>query len=199
MTVAILFPFSCVAYAGVWFAAYAIINAEVFHRDPGLGDSWMTPLPDGYALLMIDTTDQGTVYNPRTQPVSGSVGNRDDAVFGVRELQVSGNLIFGARDSGYFDRIGEDSTVVDRYFELNTTTHTHTEFPSLDSLRQRASSEGLHLNLRSFADVFSQYRTTWFDYVSGLVLVLVPLLAFSLLVRWIWRIRQQSLSSQTIA
>ncbi len=61
----VLFPFLCEAFAGGWFIAYAFINYEVFQRDPMLGDTWQTPLPNGYALMMIDTTDQGTVYNPR--------------------------------------------------------------------------------------------------------------------------------------
>src|SRR5690348_3393338 len=50
VTFAAAFPLICVAYAGVWFIAYAAINDLVFHRDPGLGDSWYTPLPNGYAL-----------------------------------------------------------------------------------------------------------------------------------------------------
>src|ERR1700722_13867796 len=63
----VLFPFLCLAYAGGWFITYAVVNYTIFHRDPGLGDSWETPLPDSYSLMMIDTTDQGTVYNPKTQ------------------------------------------------------------------------------------------------------------------------------------
>ena len=195
--IAILFPFACIGYAGVWFASYAIINDQMFHRDPGLGDSWYTPLPNGYALLMIDTTDQGTVYNPKTQPVSGGVMGRDDAVFGVRQLQVAGNRIFGARDSGYFGRIGQDSTSVDAWFELDTKGNRHMEYSSLSQLREQAAAQGVQLNLRSFYDVFSQYRTTWFDFLAGALLLLGPLCAFSLLARWIWRIRQKNLSLET--
>ena len=55
------FPFLCVAFAGGWFVVYAFTNSTVFHRDPGVGDGWDTPLPNGYALMMIDTTDQGAV------------------------------------------------------------------------------------------------------------------------------------------
>jgi hypothetical protein len=77
----VIFPFACVIFAGCWFLGYALNNAEVFDRDPGLGDSWETPLPNGYALMMIDTTDQGTVYNPKTQRQKGSVTSQDDAVF----------------------------------------------------------------------------------------------------------------------
>lgn len=187
---AVIFPFGCVAYAGGWFVTYAVINVEVFHRDPGLGDSWETPLPNGYALMMIDTTDQGTVYNPKTQPGGGSIVGRDDAVFGVRQLQVSKDLIFGARDSGYFGRIGQESTFVDSYFELNTAKKTHTEFKSLKELRQQAAKEDVTLNLREFQSVFGDYRTTWFDYLAGLILLLVPTAAFFLLAGWIWKIRK---------
>lgn len=198
VVVAMLFPFACVGYAAAWFTAYAVVNEVFFHRDPGVGDSWYTPLPNGYALMMIDTTDEGTVYNPKTQPGSGLLVSRDDAVFGVRELQVSGDLIFGARDSGYFGRIGENSTAVDSYFGLNTRTGRHIEYSSFAELRHGAAAQGVHLNLRRFIEVFSQYRTTWFDYVSGCLLVLLPLIAFCLLVRWVWRIRSENLSARTV-
>ena len=186
----VCFPFLCVAYAGVWFVLYAVINYAVFHRDPGLGDSWETPLPNGYALMMIDTTDQGTVYNPKTQTDRGVVTGQDDAVFGVRQLQVSKQLIFGARDSGYFSRIGQDSNVVDSYFELDTAKKTRREFKSLDELRQQAALEGATLQLREFDSVFRDYRTTWFDYLAGAILLLVPISGFVSLAWWVWKVRR---------
>jgi hypothetical protein len=185
-----LFPFMCVLFAGAWFVAYATVNSLVFDRDPGLGDSWQTPLPNGYALNMIDTTDQGTVYNPKTQASGGSIASRDDTVFGVRQLQVTDSLIFGARDTGYFGRIGQESKFVDSYFELDTKQNKVTDFKSLEDLRKQASSEGITLNLRPFESVFGDYRTTWFDYAAGLILIAVPLLGFALLVRWVWKLRR---------
>jgi hypothetical protein len=193
-----LFPFLCVGFAGGWFVVYAAINYEVFHRDPGLGDSWETPLPNGYALMMIDTTDQGTVYNPRTQAHGDSVSSQDDAVFGVRQLQVSRGLIFGARDKGYFGRIGQESRLVDSYFELDTTKKTHTEFDSLAGLRQRATSEGVVLQLRDFVSVYADYRNTWFDYLAGGVLLLVPGIGFFLLARWVWKVRRSEAASVSL-
>ena len=190
----VLFPFVCVAFAGGWFIAYWVINYEVFHRDPMLGDTWQTPLPNGYALMMIDTTDQGTVYNPKTESGDGSISGRDDAVFGVRQLQVSNGRIFGARDSGYFGRIGQESKAVDTYFELDTTQKTHTEFKSLDELQKRAASEGVILKLREFQSVFGDYRTTWFDYLAGSILLLVPSIGFFVLARWVWKRRVQTVS-----
>lgn len=188
--VSIIFPYLCVAFAGAWFVSYAFVNYELFHHDPGLGDTWETPLPNGYALMMIDTTDQGTVYNPKTQAGDGSVTGRDDAVFGVRQLQISNELIFGARDSGYFGRIGQESKIVDAYFELNTSKKTHVEFKSLEELRQRAIGQGVTLNLREFYSVFHDYRTTWFDYLALAILVFIPFAGFLLLVHWIWRLRR---------
>lgn len=185
-----LFPFICVVYAGGWFVGYAVINSTIFHRDPGLGDSWETPLPNGYALMMIDVTDVGTVYNPKTQPHNDGVISRDDAVFGVRQLQVSNELIFGSSDSGYFGQTGRDSNFVDTYFELNTTKKTHTEFKSLDELRRRATSEGVELHLRPFASVFGDFRYTWFDYFAGVMLLLLPAVGFLLLACWVWQIRR---------
>jgi hypothetical protein len=189
ISAAAIFPFVCVGYAGMWFFTYALINHAVFHRDPGLGDSWETPLPNGYALMMIDTTDQGTVYDPKTQGSEDSVMSRDDAVFGVRQLQVSKEHIFGARDSGYFGRIGKESKFVDSYFELNTASKSHVEFSSLEELRKRAATEGVSLNLREFQAVFGDYRTTWFDYLAGAVLLLIPATGFLVLLRWIWKVR----------
>jgi len=188
---AVLFPFLCETFAGGWFLAYAFINYEVFKRDPMLGDTWQTPLPNGYALLMIDTTDQGTVYNPETQPGNGSVVSRDDAVFGVRQLQVSKELIFGARDSGYFNRIGQESKSVDAYFELDTTHRTHTEFSSLNQLQQEAASKGIRLQLREFQSVLREFRYTWFDYCAIILLLLPPTAGFLTLATRIWRIRQR--------
>ena len=65
-----LFPSLCLAWMGVVFAFQAFINERFLHQDAGLGDAWRCPLPNGYALLMIDTTEQGFVYNLKTQPGS---------------------------------------------------------------------------------------------------------------------------------
>jgi hypothetical protein len=71
--VAVAFPFACLAWGGLVFAFQAVVNEEVLHRDVGVGDAWECPLPNGYALLMIDVTDHGFVYNPKTQ-TEGAVG-----------------------------------------------------------------------------------------------------------------------------
>ncbi len=187
--VAGLFPFACLAWAGGLFVFQAIINDVVFHRDPGLGDTWYCPLPNGYALMMIDLTDNGWVYNPKTQPGSG-VGEQEDAIAGVRVVQVAGRFILGGADSQSFQDSGEDSTRVDSYFLMDTETGKRTTFPTQDSLRNAASQLGIQLNLQPIDSVYSKYRLTWFDAFVGLLLFAAPLLALGLLVRWIVRLRR---------
>ena len=188
-----IFPFACVVFAGCWFVFYAVVNDTVFHRDPLLGDTWDTPLPNGYALMMIDTTDQGTVYNPKTQGGDGLVTGREDTEFGVRQLQVAGPLILGARDSGYFGRIGQESTSVDRYFLLDTRIGKPTEYKTLEELRRSGLEQGVHVQLREFQCVFGDYRTTWFDWVAIAVLLLTPAVGLVWLARWVWAARRARL------
>src|SRR5213593_5214785 len=61
---AFAFPFICLGWAGLVFVFQAAVNGFLLQRDPGLGDTWYCPLPNGYAITMIDVTDQGWVYNP---------------------------------------------------------------------------------------------------------------------------------------
>ena len=80
------FPFFCLAWAAALFAFQAVVNEGLLHRDLGLGDTWHCPLPNGYQVMFIDVTDQGTVYNPKTQGSDGVVGDQDDSMSGVRLL-----------------------------------------------------------------------------------------------------------------
>jgi hypothetical protein len=75
-------PFLSLPWGGLVFGFQAIVNETFLHRDPGLGDAWRCPLPNGYSILMIDETDNGWVYNPKTQPGPG-VGEAEDAVSGI--------------------------------------------------------------------------------------------------------------------
>jgi hypothetical protein len=99
---AILFPFVCLAWGGFIFVVQGVVNETLLDRDLGIGDTWHCPLPNGYAILMIDLTDQGWVYNPRTQPL-GIVGDQSDSVSGVKKLQVAGRYILGASTKQRFE------------------------------------------------------------------------------------------------
>jgi energy-coupling factor transporter transmembrane protein EcfT len=181
------FPFVCLGWAGGLFIFQAIVNEGVLHRDPGLGDTWNCPLPNGYAITMIDVTDQGWVYNPKTQP-GGGVGEQEDAVAGVRTLQVAGKYIFGAADSHASD-FGKP-TDVDSFFLLDTSTGKRTRFANQENLSRAALQVGVHLNLEDIQTVYSRYRFTWFDVLVGLALLLPLAAYFFFLARWIVKIRR---------
>ena len=184
-----LFPFVCLAWAGTVFAFQAVVNETFLHRDAGLGDTWRCPLPNGYALMMIDTTDQGWVYNPKTQP-GDAVGEQEDAVSGVRTIQVAGRYILGGSDSKWLGRLGDNSGQVDSFFIMDAQSGKRTTLPSYDALTAEAQRLGIQLKLVPINVLYSKYRFTKFDVFVGLLLCLPPTVATYLLLRWITGVRR---------
>jgi hypothetical protein len=189
-----LFPFVCSGWSGAVFVFQAVVNEGLLHRDLGLGDTWHAPLPNGYQIMMIDVTDQGWVYNPKTQPGS-VVGEREDAVSGVRNVQVAGRYILGATDSQSFEHLGQDSNQVDAYFLLDTQLGKQAPFKNYDALRQKALELGIEPNLQPINSVYSKFRFSWFDVMAGLLFCVPPLIGFLLLIGWIARLRRTRVSS----
>jgi hypothetical protein len=188
-------PFACLAWAGAIFVLQAVVNTSFLHRDLGLGDSSYCPLPNGYTLLMIDVSDQGTVYNPKTQP-GNTVGDQEDAISGVRELQIAGPYIFGGVDSEYAKHFGHEAPRVNRYFVLDTQTGKHLDFDAEGQLGDAAARSGTQLRLEPVFDVYRRYRFTWFDYIAGGLVIAFPILAAAALLRRIFRIRSRSALEQ---
>lgn len=184
-----LFPLVCLGWVGATFIFQAVINETVLHRDAGLGDTWECPLPNGYWLLMIDTTDQGWVYNPKTQS-GGVVGVQQDAVGGVKIVQVSGRYVLGGSDSRPVAQSVKSPEQVNSYFLLDTQVGKHANFTSYDALRAHAEELGIALNLQPIADVYGKYRFTWFEVFAGLLTCLPPLIGAVLPVRWVIRVRR---------
>jgi len=183
-----LFPFMCLAWAGAVFAFQAVVNETFFQRDPGLGDAWNCPLPNGYALLMIDTTNEGWVYNPKTQP-GETVSTQEDAIAGVRVLQVAGRYILGGSDSSFPDE--EDrSDRIDSYFLLDTQTGRQTKFLDYEALRAKAQNLGIPTKLEPIGSIYSRYRFTWFDIFAGLLFVIPVLVGGLSMLRWTLRVRR---------
>jgi len=138
---------------------------------------------------MIDVTDQGWVYNPKTQPGSG-VGEQEDAVAGVRNLQVVGRYILGATDSKAFENLGKDTNQVDAYFLLDTQSGKRKQFQNYDALRLSALELSIEPNLQPINTIYSKFRFSWFDIVAGLLFCLPPVIGVLLLIRWIVRLRR---------
>jgi hypothetical protein len=184
-----LFPFVCLGWGGAVFVFQALVNEGLLHRDLGMGDTWHAPLPNGYQILMIDVTDQGWVYNPKTQPGSG-IGEQEDAVAGVRDIQIAGRYILGATDSKAFENLGKDTNQVDAYFLLDTQTGKRIQFQNFEALRRKALEHGIEPDLQPINAIYSKFRFSWFDVLAGLLLCLPPVIGAALLIRWIVLLRQ---------
>jgi len=178
---ACLFPYGCLVWTAAVFIFQACINGVFLHRDPGLGDGWECPLSNGYQISMIDVTDHGTVYNPKTQKFGG-INGQDDAVSGVRSLQVAGRYIFGGKD-------GQSVSNVESYFELDTTTGKSTKYFTKENVEEAAQKLGIKLRLEPINDVYAQNRYTWFDGFAVFLLFVPPCVVFWILCWQVWRIR----------
>jgi hypothetical protein len=185
-----LFPFGCLAWAVVVFFFQAYVNLRYFDRDPGMGDTWECPVPNGYSIVMIDVTDQGTIFNPKTQRSRDGVSSQDDTVFGVRTLQVSGPYLLGGVDGKYFDHLANGKAQVDSYFVLDSRTGKRRDFPSAALLGESARQLGIPLKLEPIEQVYDEFRPTWFDRLALVILLAPPLICFALLVRWVVRLRR---------
>jgi hypothetical protein len=190
---ACVYPFACFCWLLAVFVCQAYVNETLLYRDAGTGHTWQTPLPNGYAVLLIDERHDGTVFDPHTHFSDGS--NSDihpdgsDAVSGVRLIQIAGDKILGGAGP-----IGQYSSPaarnrVDSYFLLDTATHTRSNFANYDALTSAAQTAGIAPHLEPIFLIYSRYRYTWFDF-SAIAVALVPLLGVGLLLgRRIWLLR----------
>jgi hypothetical protein len=190
---AALLPFACLAWAGGVFVLQAVVNAGVLHRDIGLGDGWYAPLPNGYQISFIDVTDQGSICSSAQGDECSSA-----SLTGVRFLQVAGQYLLGAIDSHGFQHLGQQTSVVDQYFVLDTHDGKKAVFTSLDQLRAEASKRGIVLHLEPIYSVYSRCRFTWFDVFAGCLLVLPPIAALALLAYLVMRLRRTRTTPPTM-
>lgn len=179
---AFIFPFFCLVWTGAVFAFQAYINESFLDRDAGIGDTWHCPLPNGYAITMIDVSDYGWVENERLYPHRAMHVEGEGIIGGVRLLQVSGAYILGAADSNWSSRVTDrkgDSNV-SFYFMIDTQAGHRSDFPTRDELGLAASKAALSVDLKPIKSVYIKYRYTWFDLVA-LILEIVPIVIFAVL------------------
>lgn len=184
------FPFACLFWAGAVFVLYAVVNTTIFDRDPALGDTWWCPLPNGYAIEMIDVTDRGWVYNPRTKH-DGLLTESPDAVADVCVLQLAGPYVLGGTNCRMDvspDAAGQPFAL--SYFMLDTRRGTHTAFRTYDDLRGAAGRVSVQPRLEPIHVVYGRYRFTWFDAVTVSALFGIPAICTCLLFWWIIRVRR---------
>jgi hypothetical protein len=183
-----VYPFALFAWFLGVFVFQAYVNEAMLYRDPWIGGTMQTPLPNGYAVLLIDEDHDGTVFNPATHFTSSS--NDDvhpdgpDAVSGVRVLQIAGNKILGGAGplGQYSSPASRDR--IDYFFLLDTDAHTRTNFQTYDALTQAARGLNIQPQLQPIFGIYRRYRFTWFD-LSAIALFLIPALgaAFAILRR----------------
>lgn len=190
---AAVFPFVCLGWGACVFVFQAVVNEVLLDRDLGIGDTWHAPLPNGYQIMMIDVTDQGWVYNPKTQSSSVAVRDQEDAIPGVRKVQVAGRYILGGTDSKSFEHLGEENQNMDSFFILDTSTGMRMKFQTYHALQSKAQELQLNLNLEPINAVYGRFRFTWFDVFTAVLFFTPPCLGFVLLAWRVWRLRRTRL------
>jgi hypothetical protein len=187
------FPFLCLAWGGAVFVFQAVINEGVLNRDVGLGDTWHCPLPNGYSLIMIDVTDHGWVYNPKTQGPGGAVGEQEDSVADVRLVQLSGTYLLGGAGGSSFEETESTGVQLNSYFLLDTRTGKRTNFTTYDTFAAAARRLGVEPKLEPIYTVYARYRFTWFEVFVGLLCAVPPLAGLGILRWWILRLRNRAM------
>jgi hypothetical protein len=183
-----MFPFLSVACAGAVFLIHAVVNVVYLHRDVGIGDGFDCPLPNGYALTFIDTTEFATLYNPRGQPLWSDV--RENATNDIRTMQLAGRYVLGGVDSQRVQHFGQASSAIDLYFLLDTRTGKRQDFSSYETVREAAQKVRVQVRLIPVADIYSEYRFTWFDGIAAISLFGLPIVGAVILFRRIMIVRR---------
>lgn len=188
---AFAFPFLCVTWVVPIFIFQAVVNS-IHHRDPGIGDVWECPLPNSYALMMIDEPDRAFLFNPATQGWD-TVTCLDDCAADVTAAQLSGPYVLGRSNPFDLPRGGAaPAPLSPRYFLLDTQMGKRTDFDSLDALKSAATVLRVKTDLRPIGEIYNQYRYTWFDKVATIFMLAPPLVAFGTLTAWIVYLRRSS-------
>jgi len=175
--------FVCVLLFSFWSAARG--------RDWGWGDTWDTPILDNYHLMMIDVTDDGTVYNhanPAVYHDGGVAGSpqQQDVVFGVRRLEVRPPYILGAASE---DQSFPRKPAETLFFILDTRTGLRTDLPSLSALEAAAQKLGGPLKLKPVEAIYNRYRYGIVDLIPITLFAIPPLIALFFLMRMTLRLR----------
>lgn len=196
VTATLTYPFISLAWVAATFFISAVVNVGFLDRDPGIGDSWDCPLPNGYHLLAIDDPDYGVVYNPKTQQTSHVVADKEDAISGVRMVQVSGRFIFGGIDNDAFASSAAGNPHIDSYFVLDTATNKKLEVKAYESLVTEAEKRGIKLELKRFSRVYWRYYFSWFDVMAGLLSLGPPVWGFVVLMRRTLKVRKEGRTAE---
>ncbi len=181
--------FLCILIFSFWSTARG--------RDWGWGDTWDTPILGNYHLMMIDVTDQGTIYD-RADPnvfqngsVMGGGPAQKNVIFGVRRFEVRPPFLLGEASPNTFT---ESPTTPPQtiFFVLDTRDNSREDAPNLAALQARARQmPGGPLQLQPVNVIYKRFRYTWPDLIPVLLFTIPPLVALLWLTRALLRLRRK--------
>jgi hypothetical protein len=184
-------PFACLFWGGAVFVGQAVVNVFLLNRDVGIGDGFDVPLPNGYELSFIDTVERGYLWDLRGRSLWNADFSLPSTISDVVELQLAEGYMLGTRGPSQFEPERKPAS----YFLFDTKTHTKTDFESKAGLNEAAAAVGVKLALEPAADLYYRYRPSWFDLFAFAALVVPPMVAGVLMIRWILRLRRQQYTS----
>ena len=147
-------------------------------------------LPNGYKLMMIDTSSPAWVYNPRNEFQKSSVNWQKESVDGVRTLQVADRYVLGGRDNRGFRASGRVEQGSVSYFLLDTKTDKLVTMLSYEQLQNIASGLGIPLRLKDAYSVYESNGFMRFARFPPFSASLASLALMCLLARWVLQLRR---------
>lgn len=182
LTVAGLLPAAGFAYLFFCVIAFSIWSG-LRDRDWGWGDTWDTPIIGDYHLMMIDVTDNATIYS-RSDKDSY---NGKKAINGVHQLEVRGPLLLASANPGAFMEYPAKSPD-NLFFILHTDTGVREDYPSIDALSAQAERLGQPLHLEPVARIYERYRYIKLDLIPLTFFAIPPIGAAVFLTRSLLRL-----------
>jgi hypothetical protein len=184
-----LYPFVCLLWAVAVFTLQAQVNERVFHKDPAVGDLWRCPLPNGYAMTMIDEPDFASIY--RMGDVRDELSPKLNE---VRRLQIATRLMLGGSGGRH-----PSNDEMSSYFLLDVQTKELIRFASAAELGGAARLHGVDLDLEPVWRIYNQYRYGWFDMFAGMLFSVPALLGFIIIVFKVVQLRRTRRADPLIA
>ena len=169
LVIAAALPFVLLAYAGGAFSAYALWCETVRGVDPGIGDLWLVPLPNGWRFAMIDTPEEGYLTSRSGEQIHP----------GITRIGVRGDYVFGQDGDTYF--------FIDTKSERDETLTAES-----DLLRKMRTIGATRDDLDAAVMFYGWRRWTIADALAAIVMAIPPsLLVLALGLRFLVLVRRR--------
>ncbi|NOX63322.1 MAG: hypothetical protein GXP42_15460 [Chloroflexi bacterium] len=145
-----LLPFLVIGVGLTWWMFYALYSEAVRNVDPGIGDTWLIPIDDDYAFIMIDTTDDGAITKSGEGVVIADV---------IKLTKIEDFIVGVSKKSGAF------------VLDLTSAQVTYYATPQ-EALNQFSPPP----ELQTPTEFYGEHRIGWQDRLALLILFAVELL-----------------------